>query len=190
MAMRINGITGVFNVPNINKRAYRYARFDATLKAMVANVARTVAVQSVLETAWQNVVQRSKNASCNECFRQLFRKKTLAEILAEGDLVLHVLEPKEGFTDDDVPDGNAAGRDIGLHAALFFDSDPLALTCTLIHELAHVGGASTDADAAPDVAHAAEKTLLSCGCKAQYRKGVLGSIKLMRSPGTGGRRYA
>ena len=41
-----------------------------------------------------------------------------------------------------------------------------------------------------DIAHAAEKTLLSCDCKAQYRSGVLGSIKLMRSVGIGGSRYA
>ena len=190
MAMKINGITGPFIVPNINKRAYRYVKFDATLNATVGSIPKTVTVRTALESAWTGVVQRSNTKSCNECFRQLFRRKTLAEILAEGDLELHLLEPKPGYTDADLPDGNTAGRDIGLHPWLFFNSDPLALTCTLIHEIAHVGGASTDAGAAPAIAHAAEKTLLSCGCKAQSRSGVLGSIKFMRSVGIGGSRYA
>jgi hypothetical protein len=190
MAMKINGIAGALIVPNVNKQKYRYVKFDATLKATVGGILKTVTVRSALESAWTGVVQRSNTKSCNECFTQLSRKKTLAQILGEGDLVLHLLEPKQGYSDADVPDGNAAGRDIGLHPWLFFNPDPLALTCTLIHELAHVGGASTDAGAAPDIAHAAEKTLLSCDCKAQYRSGVLGSIKLMRSVGIGGSRYA
>jgi hypothetical protein len=190
MAMKINGIPGALVVPNINKRKYRYAKFDATLKATVNTVLRTVNVQSALESAWAAVVQRSKTKSCNECFKKLVRKKSLAEILAEGDVVLHLLEPKEGSTDADLPDANAAGRDIGLHPWLFFDSDALALPCTLIHELAHVGGASTDPGAAPDVAHAAERTLLSCGCNSKYRAGVLGSIQFIRSVGTGGSRLA
>ena len=188
MAMKIN--FGAFRVPNVNKRTYRYVKFDVTLKGTVNNsIPKTVEVQTALESAWTGVVQRSNTKSCNECFRQLSRKKSLAEILAEGDIVLHLLEPKQDYSDADLPDGNAAGRDIGLHPALFFDPDRLALTCTLIHELAHVGGASTDARAAHDIAHAAEKTLPSCGCGAQYRPEVLG-IKLMRSVGIGGSRYA
>ncbi|HEY0283744.1 MAG TPA: hypothetical protein VGC23_00020, partial [Vicinamibacterales bacterium] len=157
---------------------------------MVGTIPKTVTVRSALESAWTGVVKRSKTRSCNECFTKLFHKKTLAKILDEGDLVLHLLEPKQGYSDADLPDANAAGRDIGLHPALFFDSDPLALTCTLIHELAHVGGASTDAGAPRDISHAAENTLPSCGCEAQYRSEVLGSIKLMRSVGIGGSRYA
>jgi hypothetical protein len=190
MAMKINGIDGVLPVPRVLKRTYRYVKFDMMLKATVNTVPKTVTVPTALETAWKGVVERSKTSSCNECFRRLSRKKTLAEILAEGDLVLHLLEPKEGFTDSDLPDANAAGRDIGLHPWLFFDSDPQALTCTLIHELAHVGGASTNEDEAFDVAHAAEKTLPSCGCKEQYRPGVLGSIKFMKPVAAGGSRPA
>jgi hypothetical protein len=119
MAMQINGIGGTFPVPNINKRTYRYVKFDATLKATVGAILKTVTVRTALESAWTGVVQRSNTKPCNECFRQLFRKKTLAEILTEGDLVLHLLEPKQGYTDVDLPEGNAAGRDIGLHPWLF-----------------------------------------------------------------------
>src|SRR5262245_33227266 len=124
--MKINGITGTFIVPNINKRTYNYVKFDATLEnPKKGAIPKTVTVRTALESAWTRVVQRSNTKSCNECFRQLIRRKTLAEILAEGDLVLHLLKPKPGYSDDDVPDGNAAGRDIGLRRSVFFDSDPL-----------------------------------------------------------------
>jgi hypothetical protein len=131
----------------------------------------------VLETAWTAVMQRSKLKACNACFKLLSRKKTLAEILAEGDLILHCLEPKAGHENDPLPDANTAGRDIGIDPSLLFDPDPLSLVCTLIHELAHVGGASTNATAPQDEAHAAEKTLLSCDCASKYDKNVVGSIK-------------
>lgn len=190
MAMKINGIDGTLPVPNINKLAYHYVKFAPTLKATVDGVEKTVNVQNALRGAWGGVVQRSRTVSCNECFRQLFRKKTLAELLDEAPIVLHLLEPKQGYTDADMPEANAAGRDIGLHPWLFFASDALALTCTLIHELAHVGGASTNAREEYEIAHAAEKTLLKCGCKAQYRSEVMGSIKLMRQSGPAGSQYA
>lgn len=183
MAMKINGIAGTFPVPNVNKIAYKYTKFDATLKANVGGNVQTVDVKAVLETAWTAVVQRSKIKGCNECFKLLLRKKTLAEILAEGDLILHCLEPKPRYTAGDLPDANTAGRDIGIDPSLLFDPDPLNLVCTLIHELAHVGGASTNAAAAADEAHAAEKTLLSCSCKKQYRKDVVGRIRILNSAG-------
>lgn len=187
MAMKINGIAGTFLVPNVNKIAYKYTKFDATMKANVNGVVKTVNVKSVLETAWTAVTQRSKLKACNECFKLLFRKKTLAEILGEGDLTLHCLEPKAGHETTPLPDANTAGRDIGIDPGLLFDPDPLTLICTLIHELAHVGGASTNEAAPPDEAHAAEKTLLSCSCANKYDPKVLGSIKILK---TGGPAYA
>jgi hypothetical protein len=189
MAMKINGIPGALIVPNINKQKYRYVKFEATLQAVVDGTTKTVDIKNALDAAWAGVIQRSQTPACNETFRKLSRKKSLSDLLKEGDVVLHLLEPKEKYTDDDVPDGNAAGRDIGLHPWLFFSGDRLALTCTLIHELAHVGGASTNAAAPPDEAHAAEKTLLTCGCSQRYRSGVLGGLKIMRV-GDGGSRYA
>ncbi|NOT46453.1 MAG: hypothetical protein HOP17_01700 [Acidobacteria bacterium] len=127
---------------------------------------------------------------CNEYFATLFQKKTLSTILGEGDLVIHCLEPKQGYSYSDLPDANNAGRDIGLDPQLFFDNDPAVLVCTLIHELAHVAGASTDAGAAQPQAHAAELALMSCSCKKQYRKEVLGTIKGLGSDSGFGRRYA
>ena len=129
---------------------------------------------------------RTKNPAMSISQRYI-RQKTLVDIINEGDIVLHRLEPKAGFDYSILPDANTAGRDIGIDPSLFFDSDPAGLVCTLIHELAHVGGASTDAGAAPAQAHAAEKALMSCACKQQYRKDVMGSIKDLSSGS--GRRY-
>lgn len=189
MVMKINGIDGTFPIPRV-LRNYVFTKFDSMMTATMANGTQsTVDIKVALNKAWQGVGQRSNQKACNEYFATLFRQKTLAQILAEGDIVLHRLEPKTGYKYSDLPDANTAGRDIGIDPNLFFDSDPAVLVCTLIHELAHVGGASTDAGAPAAKAHAAEKALVSCSCKAQYRKDVLGSIKDIRSSGLFGQRY-
>lgn len=176
MAMKINGIDGTFPVPRLLKN-YVYTKFSTSLTAtMTTGVTKTVDVKTALNAAWNGVVQRSGQAMCNEYFEKLFQKKTLAAILNDGDLVIHCLEPKQGYSYSDLPDANNAGRDIGLDPQLFFDSDKSGLVCTLIHELAHVAGASADAGADRSVAHAAELALMSCSCKKQYRKEVVGSI--------------
>lgn len=184
MAMKINGVDGTFPIPRLIKN-YVYTKFDKSMTAtLVSGVQRTIDIKGSIETAWKGVVQRSGQKICNDYFATLFRQKTLTEILDEGDIIIHRLEPKPGFDYSALPDANTAGRNIGLDPSLFFDPDPAVLVCTLIHELAHVGGASTDSGAEFAKAHAAEKALLSCSCKAQYRKDVVGSI---RSAGTGGR---
>lgn len=176
MAMKINGISGgSFPLPRLIKN-YVYTKFDPKMQANVNGTIQNVDVKLVLEKAWKGLVDRAKSKPCNECFKLLFRKKTLTEILAEGDIVLHCLEPKQGFTYADLPEANTAGRDIGLDPTSLFDSDPNSLVCTLVHEVAHIGGASTDAGAPFDQAHAAEKTLLSCACTKHYRKNVLGRL--------------
>ena len=189
MVMKINGISGSFSVPRVVKN-YVFTKFDAKMSANVAGTSKTVDIKSALESAWQGAVQRSRQKPCSDYFKTLFRQKTLAEVMNEGDIVFHCLEPKTGFDYSILPDANTAGRDIGIDPTLFFGSDPAALVCTIIHELAHVAGASTDAGAAVEKAHAAEKALLSCSCKKQYRKDVLGSIRDLRSGAGSGSRYA
>lgn len=177
MGMKINGIDGTYPVPRV-LRNYVYTKFDQTMTAtMVAGGEKTVNVQSLLNAAWTGVVRRSGNKICNDYFATLPQKKTLATILADGDIVLHCLEPKQGFTLADLPYANTAGRDIGLDPQLLFDPDPNVLICTLVHELAHVGGASTNTAAAYEQAHAAEKALTCCGCRKQYDKDIVGSIR-------------
>ena len=180
MALKINGITGTYLVPNV-LRPYRFVPFESTLKLRITtdggSEEKSFDVQSILTQTWRSVEQKSKFKACNEYFKTLFRKKTLKEILAEGDITLHCLEPKAGHTYAELPYANTAGRDIGLDPALFVEKDPAALACTLIHELAHVGGATTNPDAQD--AHAAEMALNSCVCTRQYDKDIMGRIELL-----------
>lgn len=190
MAMKINGIGDSYTVPRVITD-YLFKRFDPTMSAIMnGKIKKTVDIKAVLENAWNGVVAKSKQKPCNDYFKTLFRAKSLAEILDEGDIIFHCLEPKSGYSDSVLPEANTAGRDIGINPVLFFDSGPNVLVCALIHELAHVGGASTDRGAVLDKAHAAEKALMSCSCTRQYRKDVLGSIRILKSASGFGRRYA
>lgn len=186
MALKINGVTGTYLVPNV-LRPYRFVPFESPLKLRITtgggSEEKSFDVKIILEQAWKSVEQKAGLKSCNDYYKTLFRKKTLKEILAEGDIVLHCLEPKSGHTYAELPYANTAGRDIGLDPGLFVESDSAALACTLIHELAHVGGATTDPNAAN--AHAAELALISCACTKQYDKDIMGKIQLI-----GGSRYA
>jgi hypothetical protein len=114
---------------------------------------------------------------CNEYFKTLGKGKTLSDLVKGPDYVIHCLKPKDGKTYADLPYANTSGQDIGLDPGLFFETDPLILACTLVHELAHSAGASTNASADFAVAHAAEAALPKCNCQKQYNKDALGRIQ-------------
>ncbi len=80
--------------------------------------------------------------------------------------------PKPGYTLDDLPDANTAGRDIGIDPTFLLEPDNVKLGCALVHELAHVAGATTN-PGDPN-AGAAEAALKSCLCKDQYNPKALG----------------
>ena len=182
MALKINGVTGTYLVPNV-LRPYRFIPFEKLLKLRITtdggSEEKSFDVQTILEQAWKQVEKKADFKPCNEYFKGLFRKKTLKEILAEGDITLHMLEPKSGHTYAELPYANTAGRDIGLDPGLFVEKDSAALACTLIHELAHVGGATTDPGAKD--AHVAEMALNSCMCTKQYDKDIMGRIERVGS---------
>lgn len=188
----MNGITGSYPTPPLAKQ-YSYARLDTILTLGLSTdagtVQKTIDVKNLLERAWQAVTRKSDNKLCNDYFKSLFRKKTLKEVLTEGDITLHMLEPKPGRDWSVVPYANASGRDIGLNPELFIDGDADVVACTLIHELAHVAGASTNAGAPKAEAHAAELALMSCSCKKQYDKDILGRNRIMGTSPMIGRRY-
>lgn len=190
MALRMNGITGTYPIPPLAKQ-YSYTRLEVSLTIGMGTdagtVQKTIDVKTLLENALRSVMRKSDNKLCNDYFKTLFRKKTLKEVLNEGDITLHMLEPKPGRDWSVVPYANTAGRDIGLNPELFVDGDADAIACTLIHELAHVAGASTNAGAPQAEAHAAELALMSCSCKKQYDKSILGRNLTIGTPG--GQRY-
>jgi hypothetical protein len=183
MGLRINGIGREYPLPTLIKIYYKYASFPPHLKLNVTSVDTGTSVEkdydikSILEAAWKIVESRAKGKPCNNYFKTLSRGRSLGDVLGEGDITLHMLVPKKdeyGF--DKVPLANTAGRDIGINPVLFTEKDSAELACTLIHELAHVAGATTNADAQD--AHAAEKSLVHCGCSKQYDETIVGSIEL------------
>ena len=184
MRLLINGITGKYTIPNVNKIKYRYEAFDPKLNLRVDGEPVTIVVQKKVDAAWSFVTKRAAvHKPCNEYFKTLSKKtpKTLQQVLDEGDITLHMLAPKKekGYTYLDVPAANSAGRDIGIHPEGLLQEDERVLGCTLIHELAHVAGA-TGNSAAPD-AGAAESSLLRCLCTKYYDPRNIGLILVEKS---------
>jgi hypothetical protein len=175
----INGITGTYSIPNVNKRAYKYRPFPPTLKFRVTTAPGqstdiTVEVKKKIDAAWRIVTSVAKNNNaCNAYFKRLARGKTLQQVLEEGDIVLHCLEPKDGYTDADLPDANAAGRDIGIDPSLLAEKESKKLAGVLIHELAHVAGATTNA--LDENAIAAETALRHCGFEEYFNDKAVGA---------------
>ncbi len=183
MALIIN-IKGKYHGlrPNVLSTIFRFGGFedellifkfpDGTLKR--ADVSRQ------LKEAWGFITQRANIAhgKCNAYFKTLPRRKTLKEVLDEDDIVVHCLEPKSGHTYDDLPYANTAGRDIGIDPTILLETSHV-LACTLIHELAHVAGATTD-KSDPNAGDA-EESLNHCLCKSQFHLGTLGSIERVSS---------
>lgn len=192
MALRINGAGKKYIVPNVLSRTYKYTAFDGPTLTFTVKMAngkvedKVVNVKTKIEEAWRFVTDRAAvHKPCNDYFKTLARKKTLREVLAEGDIIVHCLVPKEGHTFEELPNANTAGRDIGIDPGLLLE-EPIKLACTLIHELAHVAGATTNP--ADSNAIAAEKALQSCLCAGQFRPEALGLIQQIELRRYGGSR--
>jgi hypothetical protein len=178
VALLINGITGSTTVPRLVSTTYKFAAFDLPFKLRVTAGGKTteesIDVTGQIQTAWKLVVSRAAHNACNAYFKSLPRGKTLNEVLVEGDITLHCLIPKEGHQFSELPDAVTAGRDIAIHPDLLLSNDHSELACTLIHELAHIGGATTNRH--DPNAGAAEEALKSCQCASHYRENTLGWV--------------
>ena len=182
MAARINGITGTYTVPNVNRIKYKFSAFDGPTIEYTEQapngqpIRKSVNTKRLIEDAWRFAAERAAGQkACNDYFRTLPRKKTLREVLDEGAITFHCLVPKANYTFDDLPEACTAGRDIGFNPMVLIQNQA-GLAGTLIHELAHVAGASTNPDASDARSIAAETALLHCGCRQQFRKEAIGSI--------------
>jgi hypothetical protein len=178
MALKINGIDGTFPLPTLLGKKYVYAKFDAQMTAtMNDGGTKVIDIKPKLNSVWADLERKAKLKPCNDYFKTLSRLNavSLEDVMKAGDITMHLLEPKPGSTYADVPYANTAGRDIGIDPNLLFapQSD---LVCTLVHELAHVAGATTNAFADFALAHAAEAALPMCGCARQYQNTTVGSI--------------
>lgn len=149
-------------------------------------------VTGKINQAWKFITSKAAtNKACNNYFKSLPSKKTLREILEDNKITVNLLVPKENsraavFNNappnfDKVVAANTTleGPNIGLHPDLMiFPSDAPAdaphlkdyanvseLIRTLVHELAHVGGATTNQND-PEHGLDAENSLPACGCGA------------------------
>ena len=167
-------------MPNVISQVYRFRGFAGeTLTAQFKDgTTKSADVSRQLKEAWGFVTQRAdiKGGKCNAYFKTLSRGKTLKEVLQEGNIVMHCLEPKVGYSYDDLPHAATADRDIGIDPSILFETSHV-LGCTLIHELAHVSGATTDNSKSNPHAGDAEEALNHCLCHSQFHLGTLGSIQ-------------
>lgn len=188
MALRINGMGGKYIVPNVLSRKYRFTAFtSATITFKLTSKNGKTEVKSVnakkkIREAWNFITKvAAAHKPCNNYFKKLRRKKTLKEVLAEGAITLHCLDPKpptfrnsKVYTYEDLPDAVTSGRDIGINPLIILLDSVHKLSAVLIHEIAHIAGASTNPDSKDPKSRAAEKALLHCKCGKQYRKDVVG----------------
>jgi hypothetical protein len=188
MAMFINGISGKYILPNVLSRKYKYAAFSGSVLQYQQTLqngktqVKSVNIKNTLDQAWSFVTkQAAAHKPCNDYFRTLWRKKSLKDVINEGDIIIHCLIPKGNYSLADLPEANTAGRDMGFNPYLLIEGG-MGLASTLIHELAHVAGASTNPDPDNPKSIAAETALLHCLCRKQFRKDAIGSIQLF-SPG-------
>jgi hypothetical protein len=178
----INGLQinyGGCSVPTVVSRVYKYTSFDRTLVIMTDGNQQNIVVLDKIKPAWALVWKRAEHPTCNKYFKTLVKGKTLKEVLQEGLVTLHYLAPKDDKSYDKLPAANTAGRDIAINPVYLLDTDPEPLACTLIHELAHVAGATTNTR--DEHAADAENALLSCMCKKHHDPQNLGSIQRLTS---------
>ena len=192
MPMTIN--FGGMMIPNLGKDKYKYTAFKEGVE--IPNQSgpslKVINIKQKLDAAWTFATKRAAGKSeCNAYFKALRKKLSLGDVL-ELKITLHCLWPKaDNPTFEDflkLPYGNTAGQDIGINPYFLLEEgqQPNRLGCLLIHELAHVAGASTYTEGAG--AHDAEAALPKCLCDKFYSKDILGRIERMPLPAYGGSR--
>ena len=148
MKILVNGIDkGEFSLPNFAIHGGRCKAFDSDevvvilrrLKMSVDDVGTRVSA------AFRTIQSRcAVTPTCNRYFASLRRKLTLAQVLEDGPISIHCLLPIDGrSTWEQLPSAITADRDIAISPVVFGDK-PDELTKTLIHELAHIAGATTN----------------------------------------------
>ena len=176
--MKINGIDKNYGVTRGPlKSYYNYGPFPKTLTFDVTNprtgtkTRKTLNVKQEINKAWLWITKKAAaHGPCNTYFRKLPGRKTLAQIL-KGPIVLHALQPKPGKTDSDLPRGASGVNSVGINLLLIAEQKQAALCATLIHELAHVGGASISRTSIE-----AETALKHCLLSQQFDPNALGVL--------------
>jgi hypothetical protein len=169
---------GKESVPNILRRAYKYTNITNVPSLKINNRMITINFKKRVDNAWKYIQNNcAKNKDCDAYFKKLSKGMTLTEILGK-DVIVHHLTPKDGYEEFDLPEANSAGKDIGFSIWAFIDGNKgvettdQQLAATLLHELAHFGGATSDSGG--DHALDAENSLIPCGLKQFFNKDAKG----------------
>src|SRR5262245_44107265 len=89
---------------------------------------------------------------------------TLADILKNVTFTVHRLFPKGEYTEENLPEANSAGLDFALSVYTIVEKTTAeALAATILHEIAHFAGATTNARDDDPKGLDAENSLLPCG---------------------------
>ena len=176
--MKINGIHknyGIIRGPLWSH--YNYGPFQRTLTYAVFNkktntwTRKSLNVKREIDKAWLWITRKAAtHGPCNRYFRKLAGRKSLAQILKQP-IVLHALLPKKGKTDSDLPRGASGVNSVGINLLLIAEQNRAALCATLIHELAHVAGASKSLTSLE-----AETALKHCLLAQQFDSKALGVL--------------
>lgn len=180
MNLRIN--YGKEIVPIVPSKKYKITHFKVDKEFRMTETGETkdgqeiqisTNVKAKIEEAWRFVTEKAAaHKRCNNYFRGLTKGLTLKEVLKQGPIIVHRIQPLDNYTTADIPFGTSSGRDIGINPGLLYGADISHLACTLIHELAHVAGATTDPNSPQG--HDAEKALDHCLCHDRYDRDVVG----------------
>jgi hypothetical protein len=146
----------------------------------------TVNLEDKLRRAFRFVAGKSAlHVPCNNYFKGLPGHKTLADLLTENRILIGALVPKDGDINDGsnyakLPAGNTAGRQIIINLMHVVAFEVAFIAATLVHELAHVGGATTDNSPLNPRSQDAEKAVNECLLPQQFDPTVFGYLMLRR----------
>ncbi|MFT3734998.1 MAG: hypothetical protein QM776_08240 [Rhodocyclaceae bacterium] len=164
------------SIPRVLSKVYKYARFDAVYSLRVGDSdIISINPEKQLTDAWKHIAENcAKSEKCNDYFKKLHRTRSLSDIMEKDELVFHLLTPIGKYTENDLPMGNGAGKDIGISLFALIDGrdDVKKMAATVLHEIAHYAGASTDPEGAQ--ALQAENSLVPCGLKPYFNKDAKG----------------
>lgn len=166
---------GQRSIPNVPSRVYKYTRLQELYTVELSDKStRVLNPRKMIGDAWKYIENHcAKSKDCNNYFAKLRKKKTLADILGTVEFTVHRLIPKEGHKEEELPYANSAGSDFALSAYALLDAKSTqALAATILHEIAHFAGATTNTREAN--ALEAENSLIPCGLRQYYNSEAKG----------------
>jgi hypothetical protein len=166
MPLRYNFGQAGITIPNVLSKRYRYTRLEEIYQIEMSSKSKTsVNTKKMIDNAWKYIEDNcAKIETCNAYFAKFRKGVTLADILKDVTFTVHRLIPKDKYTEEDLPEANSAGSDFALSMYTFIEKTSAeALAATILHEIAHFAGATTNARDDDPRGLEAEDSLIHCG---------------------------